>query len=261
MISLTLVLLLIHEDIFLSLKVIPSMALSMALCAILSKFSLRLVSFQVSHPYVMAGIIHALYTFRFKHIGMVLFSKSLFMPKAFHPIQDMMTDLNRESKKVGLKMNKTKTKVMFNNKVPKKPIEIEDEILEEVDEYINLGQLIKVEKDHDCEIKRRITIGWKAFGMNRDLLKSTLPMGLKRKVYNACIIPAMTYGCETWKLTKRSETLLIIAQRAMERAILGITLRDRNRSSWIRSKTRVRDIIQFINQRPKKDQTLDGEMR
>ena len=58
----------------------------------------------------------------------------------------------------------------------------------------------------------------------------------------------MTYGCETWKLTKRSENLLRIAQRAMERAMLGITLRDRKRSSWIRSKTRVRDIIQFIKQ-------------
>ena len=24
----------------------------------------------------------------------------------------------------------------------------------------------------------------------------------KRKTFNACIIPVMTYGCETWTLTK-----------------------------------------------------------
>ena len=60
-------------------------------------------------------------------------------------------------------------------------------------------------------------------------------MCLKRKVYNQCVIPAMTYGCETWKLTKRTENLLRIAQRAM----LGITMRDRHRSTWIRAKTRV----------------------
>ena len=53
-------------------------------------------------------------------------------------------------------------------------------------------------------------------------------MCLKRKVYNGCILPAMTYGCETWKLTKSSENKLRIAQRAMERAMLGVTLRDRS---------------------------------
>ena len=84
--------------------------------------------------------------------------------------------------------------------------------------------------------------------MNRDVLKSKLPICLKRKVYNQCVIPAMTYGCETWKLTKRTENLLRIAQRAMERAMLGVTLRDRHRSTWIRAKTRVKDIIQVIKQ-------------
>ena len=73
-------------------------------------------------------------------------------------------------------------------------------------------------------------------------------MCLKRKVYNGCILPAMTYGCETWKLTKSSENKLRIAQRAMERAMLGVTLRDRKRSTWIRGKTRVKDIIQIIKQ-------------
>jgi len=58
----------------------------------------------------------------------------------------------------------------------------------------------------------------------------------------------MTYGCETWKLTKQVENLLRVAQRAMERAILGITLRDRKRSTWIREKTKVKDIVQVVKQ-------------
>ena len=69
-------------------------------------------------------------------------------------LQKMLNDLNRESIKVGLKMNRKKTKVMFNNKVPQKVIQIEGETLEEVDEYIYLGQIIKLEKDHDSKIKR-----------------------------------------------------------------------------------------------------------
>ena len=52
----------------------------------------------------------------------------------------------------------------------------------------------------------------------------------------------------TWKLTKQAENLLRVAQRAMERAMLGITLRDRKRSTWIREKTKVKDIVQVVKQ-------------
>ena len=51
----------------------------------------------------------------------------------------------------------------------------------------------------------------------------------------------MTYGCETWKLTKRTENLLRIAPTAMERAMLGITMRDRHRA-----RTGVKDIVQVV---------------
>ena len=59
-------------------------------------------------------------------------------------------------------------------------------------------------------------------------------------------ILAMTYGCETWKLTKRTENLLRIAQRVMERAMLGITMRDGHRSTGIRAKTGVKFIVQVV---------------
>jgi len=96
------------------------------------------------------------------------------------------------------------------------------------------------------EIKRRIKIGWKTFGLNRDILKSNMLMCLQRIVYNQCVIPAMTYGCETWKLTKKTENLHRIAQRAKERSMLGIIMWDRHRSTWISAKTRVKDIEQVV---------------
>ena len=45
---------------------------------------------------------------------------------------------------------------------------------------------------------------------------------------------------------KTARNLLRIAQTAMERAMLAITLRDRHRSTWIRAKTRVKDIVQVV---------------
>ena len=55
--------------------------------------------------------------------------------------------------KINLKMNKTKTKVMFNDKVTPNEIKIDGKTQEEVQEYIYLGKGITLRKDHDGEIK------------------------------------------------------------------------------------------------------------
>ena len=44
------------------------------------------------------------------------------------------------------------------------------------------------------KFKKRIAAGWGAFGQYRDILKSKMPLSLRRKVYNQCIQAAMTYG-------------------------------------------------------------------
>jgi len=44
-------------------------------------------------------------------------------------------------------------------------------------------------------------------------------------------ITAMTYGYKTWYLTKQTENLVGIAQRAWERVMFVITLRDWKRST------------------------------
>ena len=60
------------------------------------------------------------------------------------------------------------------------------------------------------------------------------------------ILPAMTYGAETWTLTKHLERKLAVAQRSMERSLLNITRRDKIRNEIIRSKTGVIDIIEKV---------------
>ena len=52
----------------------------------------------------------------------------------------------------------------------------------------------------------------------------------------------MTYGSETWGLTKAVGRKLKTTQRKMQRVMLGITLRDKKRATWIREKTKVEDI-------------------
>ena len=61
------------------------------------------------------------------------------------------------------------------------------------------------------------------------------------------ILPAMTYGAETWSFTKKQIDILAVAQRNMERSTLGITRRDRWRNENIRAKTAVCDNTKKIH--------------
>ena len=56
----------------------------------------------------------------------------------------------------------------------------------------------------------------------------------------------MTYGCETWALNNAMMDKLAAARRKVECIMLGITLRDRKRNTWIRQETVVNDIINAI---------------
>ena len=60
------------------------------------------------------------------------------------------------------------------------------------------------------------------------------------------ILPAMTYGAETWALTEHQEKKLAVAQRSMERLLLNITRIDKIQKGIIRCKTGVKDIIEKV---------------
>ena len=136
-------------------------------------------------------------------------------------------------------MNITKTKVMV---VDNTPINVNNVLIENVPGYVYLGQHYSLkEKNQDKEIQRRT--GWAAYAKHRDIFKSNLAICLKRHVYNSCVLPAMTYGAETWTLTKQAQNKLAAAQTKMERSMLNITYKDRRTNIWVRERTKLIDII------------------
>lgn len=160
-------------------------------------------------------------------------------------LEQMLQELDRASKEIGLKMNEKKTKIMSQAGIR---ISIENHQIENVSEYIYLGHLIKLNKENQTkEITRRIGLTWAAFGKMGYILKnSKIPINLKRKVYDTCVLPIATYGLETMAITKNTANRLRVTQRAMERAMLGICLRDKIRNEEIRRRTKVTDIIKRV---------------
>lgn len=73
-----------------------------------------------------------------------------------------------------------------------------------------------------------------------------MSINLKRKVYDACVLPIATYRLETTTLTQKSADRLKTSQRAMERWMLGIDLQDNIQNTKIRRRTKVKDIIELV---------------
>ncbi|KAI8427328.1 hypothetical protein MSG28_001907 [Choristoneura fumiferana] len=157
-------------------------------------------------------------------------------------LQIMLQQLDIESRKAGLTMNPVKTKILTNS--IRENVKIGEETIEYVDEYIYLGQLISIKDQYSKEIDRRISNTWKRYWSLKEIFKNeTIPMHVKSKLYNSCILTCLTYGCQTWPCTSKISQKLITCQRSMERSMLSIRLSDRCKSSTIRKRTKVSDVL------------------
>ena len=164
-------------------------------------------------------------------------------------VEDMeiqLNILNQESKKIGLKIHRGKTKFMTNYETSQS-IKIEGIDIEKVDQYKYLGQTIAMEDRTANEVQLRIKAGWSVFGRYKEILQNKeIPMCLKRQVFNQCIIPTLIYGCQTWTLTKELVYKIEVCQRKMERKILGIRQIEKVPNKTIREKTGVDDILEVL---------------
>ena len=148
-------------------------------------------------------------------------------------LQEMLDQMNYHCSQYGLKINTKKTKVIVNTSATTNtPITLDSSQLESVEEYIYLGQTIRADKNMDNEISRRIRNSWIAFSKYKEVLNGPSPLWIKREIFNSVILPTMTYGCETWAVTKKQTKRLEVAQRAMERRFLNITIMDKRRNTY-----------------------------
>ena len=78
----------------------------------------------------------------------------------------------------------------MTNLVLAQNIRIGDSEIKETHMYKYLGHEIQIGKNNQThEIQRRICLGWATFGKLRKVFKSEIPICLKRKVYEQCVLP------------------------------------------------------------------------
>ncbi|GBP53124.1 Putative uncharacterized transposon-derived protein F52C9.6 [Eumeta japonica] len=156
-------------------------------------------------------------------------------------LERMLQQLSNQSIIAGLSMNTSKTKIMTNASHSNN-IKVNMEKIEYVDEYIYLGQLIATRDTVPKEIDRRIANTWKRFWSLNEIMKNKdMPIKDKRRVYNICILPCLTYGCQTWALTEKLTNKLSICQNGIERSVLGLRIKDKIRLNNIKNETKFKD--------------------
>ena len=81
--------------------------------------------------------------------------------------------------------------------------QIDGETMETVTDFISLGS--KITGDGDCshEIKRRLLLGRKAMTNLDSILKNRdITLLTKVHIVRAMVFPVVTYGCESWTISK-----------------------------------------------------------
>ena len=153
---------------------------------------------------------------------LVIFSNSL------EEAQESLNELNTRGREVGLEMNLSKTKYMTANieTRPNHHIKIGTTTIQEVDHYIYLGRSLNMQNEMHHELHRRRSAGWATISNIMPVISSSTDRNLKSNLFNTHVLPAITYASETWTLTAASERHLKVTQAALERKLVGISLRE-----------------------------------
>ena len=123
------------------------------------------------------------------------------MTESEEELKSLLMKVKEESKKVGLKLNIQKTKIMASG--PITSWQIDGETVETVADFIFLGSKITADDDCSHKIKRLLLLRRKTM-TNLDSILSSRDITLPTKVrlVKAMVFPVVMYGCERWTIKK-----------------------------------------------------------
>ena len=144
-------------------------------------------------------------------------------------------------------MNPEKTKLMTNS--TEKSISVNGVQIEYCSEYIYLGQTISMTGHWEKEINRRIGQTWgKFWSLKSIILEKSIRLNLRLEILKSCVLTVLTYGSQTWSLTKSQTKKIQVCQRKMERKILDIKIKDKVKNEEVRKRSNIEDVATIAKQ-------------
>ena len=116
-------------------------------------------------------------------------------------LKSLLMKVKEQSKKVGLKVNFQKTKILASS--PITSWQIDGEIVKTVSEFIWGGSKITADGDCSHEIERHLLLGRKVMTNLDSILKSRdITLSTKVHLVKAMVFPVIINGHESWTIKK-----------------------------------------------------------
>ena len=151
---------------------------------------------------------------------------------------------------------------MIVNPGPDAPstLEVDGQSIKRVSEFVYLGSLFtdnagEAELEnlpHDFDqapIQHRIVKANKRFSGMYRFFRSRAALRLKIGAFFAFVYPVATWGCETWTVTEKTQSLLDVWMRNKMRRMMGSTLFDRMSNEELHSRTESIPLTDMIRER------------
>ncbi|WKX93379.1 hypothetical protein Q1695_010991 [Nippostrongylus brasiliensis] len=146
-----------------------------------------------------------------------------------------------------LSNNLTKAMFMRNEYVFDAQFPLNGTNISECFSYVYLGRDVNTANHLSPELVMEKRAAWDAFKSVEEVVRKTKNARLRAHLFDSTVLPALTYASESWALRKQDEHATCVAQRSIERRMLGVTrfiqARDGIRSSELRRQSKIRDAV------------------
>ena len=164
--------------------------------------------------------------------------------------QEKLNRLDQFGRKVGLKINVEKTKVLRYNPGRLDPLTIEEREVDDVDSFVYLGAKVDKQGGTASDIRARLGKARVAFNkLNKVWKSSLLSRKTKIMIFKTNVVAVLLYGCETWRTTKEDESKLDVFQHKCLRKILKVYWPMKVSNEEIRERSGMRTIGEQVRAR------------
>ncbi|VDM56781.1 unnamed protein product [Angiostrongylus costaricensis] len=141
---------------------------------------------------------------------------------------------------------------MRNGLVSYVPFTLNGTIISEWSSYAYLVRKINTMNDLAPELSKRKRAAGGAFKSIKDVVKRTKNTRLCAYLFDSAVLPALTYASQTWWLRKQDERSLSVIERAVERAILGVScftqVKEGIQTLDLRQRSKIKDAVLYAKQ-------------
>lgn len=162
-------------------------------------------------------------------------------------MQEKTNSVTDNSARLGLNINRGKSKVFKTNTTNETPITVQGEALEEVDSFTYLGSILDKHGGTDADIRTRIGKARTAFHQLKNIWGSSeISATTKIRLFNTLVKPVLLYGAETWRTTATIMKKIQVFINTCLRKIIKIRWPDKISNVELRQRTKQQPVDQDI---------------